>query len=57
MCSGKYDAPPPPPDGGMWDQLHVQTKTRQQLKLNAKSEKLKPSVGKSDPTDHRTVQL
>ena len=54
--SGKYDAPPPP-DGGMWDQLQEQLKAKQQLQLIAKSENQNNYWISLIPSVCRTVKL
>ena len=59
MHNGKY-AVPPPPDGGLWDQLQEQAKAKQQLQLIAKYEKSKQLVGKTDSVcshDSRTITV
>ena len=60
MCSGQYDMPPPH-YGWMWDQLHEQVKTKQQLKQitkSEKSEKSKTLIRKTELIEsYRIVQI
>ena len=53
MNSGQYDVSPSP-DGGIWNQLHEQVRTRQQSKQitkTEKSEKPKILIGITESTD------
>ena len=56
MHSGWYEAPPPP-DGGMWDQLQEKAKAKQILQLIVKSDTLKQLVGKIDSVSSQEVKL